>query len=84
MAKRADRTRREAGLQELVSQAKPSNARGGVTCRHGLLRGIAINAVTARTGLIILFMSPALFTPEKQCYSVLILQIFREAVIKER
>src|SRR5258707_4690824 len=46
-------TRREAGLQELVSQAKPSNARGGVTCRHGLLRGIVLNAVTARAGLII-------------------------------
>jgi hypothetical protein len=69
MAKRADRTRREAGLQELVSQAKPSNAKGGVTCRHGLLRGIAINAVTARTGRIIPIMSPALLTPEKECYT---------------
>ena len=29
-------------------------------------------------------MSPVHFTPEKQCYSVLILQIFREADIKER
>ena len=26
-------------------------------------------------------MSPALFTPEKQCYSVLTLQFFREVVI---
>jgi len=33
------------------------------------------------TGLIILFMSPAPFTPEKECYSVLVLQIFREVAI---
>ena len=36
------------------------------------------------TGPIIGFMSPALFTPEKQCYSVLILQFFRKADIKAR
>jgi hypothetical protein len=29
-------------------------------------------------------MSPAPFTPEKECYSVLILQFFRKADIKER
>ena len=29
-------------------------------------------------------MRPALFTPEKQCYSVLVLQIFHNADIKDR
>jgi hypothetical protein len=32
----------------------------------------------AHTGPIIPIMSPALLTPEKECYTVLILQIFRE------
>ena len=38
----------------------------------------------ARTGLIIEFMSPACFTPEKQCYSVLSLHFFRKVVIHAR
>ncbi len=33
---------------------------------------------------IIAFMSPALFTPEKECYTVLILWIFGEPDINER
>jgi hypothetical protein len=38
----------------------------------------------AHTGRIIAFMSPAPFTPEKECYTVLFLQIFREPDINER
>jgi hypothetical protein len=33
---------------------------------------------------IIEFMGPAPFTPEKECYTVLFLQIFREPDINER
>jgi hypothetical protein len=36
------------------------------------------------TGLIISIMGPAPLTPEKECYSVLFLQMFPKADIKER
>jgi hypothetical protein len=36
------------------------------------------------TGLIIPIMRPVGLTPEKQCYSVLLLQIFRKVDINER
>ena len=41
-------------------------------------------ASLSATGLIIPIMSPAHFTPEKQCYSVLVLRIFRRPVIPPR
>jgi hypothetical protein len=46
---------------------------------------MAVGDMTAAsTGLIIAFMSPVVFTPEKECYSVLILQFSRRADIKRR
>jgi hypothetical protein len=67
------------GARALVLEVERAPVLGG-----GPNRSAMPQASLSATGLIIGFMGPVFLTPEKQCYTVLFLQIFREVVIHAR
>jgi hypothetical protein len=55
-----------------------------IKSENGSNEEVIPTVVTARSGPTMGILNPVPFTPEKECYTVLILQLFRKANIKRR